>query len=53
VNALAVEEFLVHVIIFQLPQPLLQEFQMDKNREIRELAKEIFSDIQNNVRHEQ
>jgi hypothetical protein len=26
---------------------------MDKNREIRELAKEIFSDIQNNVRHEQ
>ncbi|XP_048732511.2 heat shock factor 2-binding protein-like isoform X1 [Ostrea edulis] len=44
---------IIHELLEELPQSVLQEFQSDKNREIRELAKEIFSDIQNHVRHEQ
>lgn len=44
---------LIHELLEELPRPVLQELEMDKNREIRELAREISSDIQSRVRHEQ
>lgn len=43
----------LYVHVLQLPRHVLQELEKDKNREIRELAREISSDIQSQVRHEQ
>lgn len=44
---------LIHQLLEELPRHVLQELEKDKNREIRELAREISSDIQSQVRHEQ
>uniref|UniRef100_A0A8W8HLQ4 Heat shock factor 2-binding protein n=1 Tax=Magallana gigas TaxID=29159 RepID=A0A8W8HLQ4_MAGGI len=44
---------LIHQLLEELPRHVLQELEKDKNREIREFAREISSDIQSQVRHEQ
>ncbi|XP_062612461.1 heat shock factor 2-binding protein-like isoform X2 [Saccostrea cucullata] len=44
---------IIHELLEELPKPVLQELGVDKNKEIRELVKDITDDIQHQVRHEQ